>query len=233
MPKWTAHFNKAEDTVLGITVPLFSLVGSHGSCYFTWLHPPRASLPTFSDVSCPPLWHTAWQEKLDWTTPVFFIILQDMGESMPSYQNLKAAARTVNKDCSLKKKISLPHSQAQTEQEFRWGFQARPLFFPQMSFQDQFILTPLHAKLWGAFIVNSNCKLHDKISLSIVMESFIIINLSIGRKGKKTRKSHDLIVATDLGKNYNPKCTPSTTCLSKPNKTSRKWEVSWQFSICI
>lgn len=114
--------------LLGL-VPLFSLPGSHRSWCFSWLQPPRASLPILSDVFCPSLSHTAWQEKLEWTAPLFFVILQDMGESMPSYQNLKAAARAVYKDCSLKVKFSCPSPKHKTKQEFRWGFQARLHFF--------------------------------------------------------------------------------------------------------
>lgn len=64
-------------------VPLFSLAGSHRSCCFTLLQPPRASLPVLGDVSCPSLRHTAWQKKLEWTTPVFFIILQTWGNPCP------------------------------------------------------------------------------------------------------------------------------------------------------
>lgn len=53
---------------------------------------------------------------------------------------------------------------------------------------------------------------------------FIIASLRTGRKGK-TRKSQDHRIASVFDKKYNSKCIQSTTCLSRPNKTSRKWEV--------
>lgn len=182
VPKWTVHFNKAKDTVLGITV------------FTSWITWKLLFHLTAASQSLPP--------NIQWcflSFPVAHSLAGKVGlnySSFPHYSPghggihaLLSKPQGCCKNCKQRlqpeDKISLPHSQAQTEQEFKWGFQARPLFFPQMSFQDQFILIPLGTKLWGAFIANSNCKLHDKISLSIVMESFIIINLSIGRKGKK------------------------------------------------
>lgn len=146
--------------LLGL-VPLFSLAGSHRSCSFTWLQPPRASLPILSDISCPPLRYTAWQEKLEWTTPGFFVILQHMGESVSSYQNLKAAARAVYKDCSLKTKFPFPPSKHKLNWSLGEVFKVGHVF-SLISFQHQLILNPLGTKLWGPFIANSNCRLHEK-----------------------------------------------------------------------
>lgn len=190
MPKWTAQFNKAEDTVLGITWYCAIVFSS----WITWkllfqLTAASQNLPPkiyWCFLSFPEAHSLAGKVGVNYSSFLHYspghggihaLLPKPQGCCKNSIQGLQP-----------EDKISLLHSQAQTEQEFRWGFQARPLFFfffHSISFQHQFLLSPWGTKLWGPFIANSNCKLHDKISLSIVMESFIIINLSIGRKGKK------------------------------------------------